>query len=527
MQQNNFTDSHLLKNKRRCGVLVPLFSMRCEKSWGIGDFDSLLETANYYKSLGVSIIQILPINEIAINETCPYTALSAFALDPIYISIGNIEDIENNPETSKLIETLKPEIENLRNLAKVDYRKVRDLKYKVLLNAFKNFVVKEYNNNTNRSEEFKVFCKNNHYWLESYSIFRALKEVNKWTSWTDWQENYKTFEPSQYTDFAKENVKLIFFFKYLQWIAYSQFLLAKKQINENGIYIFGDVPFALNLDSADVWDHRHTFDTSKEIGAPPDQFTKKGQRWGLPQYNWTKMQENNFVWWKNRIKNTSITYDIFRLDHVIGFFRTWVYNNGDETGNFDIQGEPKQNERGTNFLNMILENSHKSLAVAEDLGVIPDSVRIILKNLKIPGYKIMRWEHDHGFYREPRNYDPISLASLSTHDTDTLKTWWNTMPLKERKNIWEMISTEKTDGNVEFSNQTHKKILERLLGSNSNIAMLSVQDIFGMEERINTPGTVNENNWTFRFPYTIKNMPQDFQEKAETLKTIIKESRRF
>ncbi len=527
MQQNNFTDSHLLKNKRRCGVLMPLFSMRCGRSWGIGDFDSLLETANYYKSLGVSIVQILPINEIAINETCPYTALSAFALDPIYISVENVEDIKNNPETLKLIETLKSEIETLQNLEKVDYRKVRDLKYKVLLDAFKNFVVKEYNKNTNRSEEFKTFCKNNHYWLESYSIFRALKEVNKWTSWTEWQENYKTFEPSKYTDFAKENVKLIFFFKYLQWIAYSQFLAVKKEINENGIYIFGDVPFALNLDSADVWDHKNTFDTSKEIGAPPDQFTKKGQRWGLPQYNWHHMQNNNFAWWVNRTKNTSMIYDIFRLDHVIGFFRTWVYNNGDETGHFDIQSEPKQNERGTKFLNMILENSHKSLAVAEDLGVIPDSVRTILKNLKIPGYKIMRWEHDNGFYREPKNYDPISLASLSTHDTDTLKTWWNTMSLKERKNIWEMISAEKTDGNIPFSGEVHDKTLKRLLSSNSNIVILSVQDIFAMEDRINIPGVVDRNNWTFRFPYSCDNFPEYMSERVAILKSLITKNNRI
>lgn len=526
MQQNNFTDAHLLKNKRRCGILMPLFSMRSDKSWGIGDFDSLFETANYYKSLGVSIIQILPINEIAINETCPYTALSAFALDPIYISVQDVEDIKNDSESLHLIESLKPEIENLRKLDKVDYRKVRDIKYKVLLNGFKNFALKEYNENTPRSEEFLEFCKNNHYWLESYSIFRALKELNKWTSWTSWKEEYKTFEPSKYTEFAKENVKLIFFFKYLQWIAYSQFLSTKKNLNENGIYLFGDVPFALNLDSADVWEHRHTFDTSKEVGAPPDQFTKKGQRWGLPQYNWDRMRQNNFIWWKNRIKNMSMKCDIFRLDHVIGFFRTWVYDNGDDTGHFDIEGEHKQNERGTNFLNMILENSHKSLAVAEDLGVIPDSARTILKDLQIPGYKIMRWEHDHGFYREPRDYNPISLASLSTHDTDTLKTWWNTMSTKERKNIWEMISVEKTDGNVEFSDKTHKKILERLLKSGSNIAILSVQDIFGIEERINTPGTVNENNWTWRFAYTTKNMPEELHKKAETLKTLIQESDR-
>ncbi|MBT7283543.1 MAG: 4-alpha-glucanotransferase, partial [Elusimicrobiaceae bacterium] len=483
--------------------------------------------ANYYKSLGVSILQILPINEIAINETCPYTALSAFALDPIYISVGSVSEVQNNKKILEFIETLKPKIEALQKENKIDYTKVRNLKYRVLLKAFKNFILNEYDQKTPRSQEFSQFCKNNNYWLEGYAIFRALKELNNWSSWTKWAKEYQTFNTKKYTDFAKQRIKLIFFFKYLQWIAYSQFLDTKQKANESGVYIFGDIPFALNLDSADIWEHRHTFDISKEIGAPPDQFTKKGQRWGLPQYNWQYMEDNNFFWWRSRVKNISTIYDIFRLDHVIGFFRTWVYNNGKDDGHFDLKGEDKQNQRGAKFLSMVLENCDKSLAVAEDLGVIPDSVRTTLKNLQIPGYKIMRWEHDNGFYREPKNYHTISLASLSTHDTDTLKTWWETMPPKERKGIWEMISTEKTDGNIPFSKETHKKILARLLGSNSNITILSVQDIFGMEERINIPGTVNEHNWTFRFPYCSHNMSEDFVQKAEILKTLIKENNRI
>ena len=211
----------------------------------------------------------------------------------------------------------------------------------------------------------------------------------------------------------------------------------------------------------------------------------------------------------------------------MGFFRTYIFAPGDEVGSFDVQGEQNQIDRGYQFLRMVLDEAKGKLPVGEDLGVIPNYVRRMLVDLRIPGYKVLRWEReDNGYYREPRHYPQVSLATTSTHDTETVRGWWETMDPHERANIWEMISAQKTDGNIPFTLDTQRAILRRVLDSNSAITLFSWQDIIGTLDRVNTPGTVGEENWTYRSDCTPKQAAETYAVQLAMYRNLLKETGR-
>ena len=317
------------------------------------------------------------------------------------------------------------------------------------------------------------------------------------------------------------------FYVYIQWLLDAQMHEARKVAKENNISLCGDIPFGVNFESADVWGNQKRYLLDAEIGAPQDQFSQGGQKWGLPAYNWQDIAENNFNFWRNKIARACEIYDIFRLDHMVGFFRTWIFEKGQDKGHFDIENEEDQKKRGFDFLQAVFETAKNKLPIAEDLGVIPDYMRQMMQELSMPGYKVLRWEKDNEVFREPRNYPKASVATTGTHDTETLKEWWQDMPSWQRANFWEMVSAQKTDGNIEWSKEIHKGILKRTLGSGSCLVILPFQDILGQEGRINTPGTVNEENWTYRTPFEPEQITPEYQERFDMLKELITETERL
>ena len=212
---------------------------------------------------------------------------------------------------------------------------------------------------------------------------------------------------------------------------------------------------------------------------------------------------------------------------MVGFFRTFIFAPGAEEGAFDVEGEQNQIDRGYAFLKMVQEEAHGKLAVGEDLGVIPNYVRRMLIDLKIPGYKVLRWEReDNGYYREPRNYPVVSLATTSTHDTETVRGWWETENPTERAHIWEMISAQKTDTGAPWNMDTQRAILRRVLDSASAITMFSWQDIIGTLDRVNTPGTVGNENWTYRSDCTPLQAAQKYAPQLAMYRELLQETKR-
>ncbi len=502
---------------RVAGVSLPLSSMKGKDDWGCGDMASLKEWLAYFANYDIKILQILPIWETAPREHCPYSALSAYAIDPIYISIDNVPEVQQSKNAQEIIADLKPEIENWHNSTNVQFDAIKPAKYRVLWAAYEYFEKEEKHPDNPRWKAFLKFQKQHFSWLLSYAIFRTAKDLYNWSSWTTWTEELKNKQVPALKNFLVKNERQIMFFCYIQWIAQEQLEEARAFAKEKGISLFGDIPFGVNFDSADVWANQSKFLLDTEVGAPKDALAQGGQKWGLPAYNWPLIAEQNFNFWRARIERACEIYDIFRLDHLVGFFRTWVFKPGDEIGAYDLADEQAQKERGAKFIEAVAETAKDNLPVGEDLGVIPDYMREYMKEINMPGYRVIRWEKDNEVFREPRNYPAASLATTSTHDTTTLKQWWEEMPVWQRANFWEMISAQKTDGNLPYTQEVNIEILKRVLGSGSVFAIFPLQDIIGTADQINVPGTVNNSNWTYRLPYTT----QEFEEKYNGIMTIL------
>jgi len=512
---------------RTSGILLPVAAMRTENDWGVGDFNSLTQWVSFFAGQGTKIIQILPLQETAPGENCPYSALSAFANDPVYITVEQVRDVQVSMEAGEFIQSLAPQLAAWRQAKKAPFAEVKQAKIKALWMGYKHFLAEEQSVYSARYQSFEAYCAAQSSWLKGYSRFRALKEFFKWQTWTQWPEPLKNADEEALRAFEAEHLEFVRFFAYMQWLADGQLRAAKAAAQAKGIFIFGDIPFGTNLDSAEVWAERENYRLGWEIGAPADQFSEGGQRWGLPAYDWAYQHANGLGLWRRKIRRATELYDIFRLDHLVGFYRTYIFGPNDTVGAFDVQGEQNQIDRGYAFLHMVQEEAHGKLAVGEDLGVIPNYVRRMLVDLRIPGYKVLRWEReDNGYYREPRNYPVVSLATTSTHDTETVRGWWETMPQEERKNIWEMISAQKTDGNVPWNLDTQRAILRRVLDSSSALTLFAWQDITGTLERINTPGTVGSENWTYRSPVTPQQACEVYAEQLAVYRELLKETAR-
>ena len=516
-----------LLSSRTSGILLPLSAMKTTGDWGVGDFGSLRAWTEFLANLGVKFLQILPLQETAPGQNCPYSALTSFAVDPVYVQIDEVEDVERSSRAQEYIGSLTADIMNWHTAPHAPFAEVKKAKLKVLWLGYQAFLIHEVSVRSARACAFEAYCAAQEPWLRGYALFRALKDFYKWQSWKDWPAGLQNFRSPEVQQFEAQYKEFVDFFKYVQWIADQQLRRAKAFAQEKGMYIFGDIPFATNLDSADVWANQENFRIDCEIGAPADQFSKDGQRWGLPAYNWPYMLEHNLTLWRQKIRRVTELYDIFRLDHLVGFFRTYVFAPGDDKGAFDAPQEQEQIDRGYTFLQMVLNEAQGKLPVGEDLGVIPNYVRRMLVDLKIPGYKVLRWEReDNGWYREPKNYPVVSLATTSTHDTETLRGWWKTMDPNERRNIWEMISAQKTDGNVPFNLDTQRLMLKRVLESASALTLFAWQDIIGTLDRVNTPGTVGDQNWTYRSEVTPQEAGITYEAQLNMFKDLLAQTGR-
>lgn len=404
---------------KRAGVLAPLFSVYSKKSIGIGDFADLKLLIDLCDKMGASILQLLPMNEVG-GTFCPYDAISSFALEPAYISLTDIKTSRKDP--------IKSRISGIRKRfqagkAYVDYR-IKEEKMGLLWDIH----VEEGAD----SKEFKKFLGENRYWVDDFALFKVLKGYHGGRPWYEWEGPYKNREKGALNYFQKEHHQNILFQKWIQWIAFNQFKAAKAYAKRKKILIKGDLPILISKDSADVWAHPQFFKLGFAAGAPPDMYCAKGQRWGMPTYEWEKIASDDYRYLKEKLRFAENFYDILRVDHVVGLFRIWSIphdeppENEGLNGAFDPADENIWKEHGRKILSAMIENT-KMLLSGEDLGMIPNVCPDTLKEFGIPGNDVQRWVKDwkakHDFL-EPKDYRFISVAMLSTHDTTNWAAWW-------------------------------------------------------------------------------------------------------
>ena len=494
---------------RRAGVLIPLFSIPSSRSWGIGEIGDIAAIVRWLEAAGIKILQLLPINEIPPGETSPYSALSAMAIDPQFITLDDVEDFAEVGGERALEPALRARLDAARVAPRIQYAEVRRLKDIALRRCFARFRSVDLAGGTRRAAAFRAYVAEQGWWLDEYALFRALHACHAEHAWSEWPEPLRAHESSALVAARADLGDEIVFRQYLQWLAGEQWRAARKATGE--VALFGDLPFMVSGDSADVWARQDEFRTDASVGVPPDAFSETGQDWGLPVYRWDVFAERDFDWLRDRANRNADLFDGYRVDHLVGFYRTFYRPHDGSPPQFTPASEDDQRALGERVLSVFREPG--SEIIAEDLGVVPDFVRSSLARLGIAGYKVFRWErqwHAEGQpFKDPRAYPPVSVATSGTHDTEPMAIWWEDAPRDEREAVLAIPSLRAlltpedlaaTDA-PGLPHAIHEALLETLFASGSNTLIVPIGDIFGWRDRINQPATVSESNWTWRLPW--------------------------
>ena len=500
---------------RRAGALIPLFSIPSSRSWGIGEIGDVATMIRWLDAAGLQILQLLPINEMPPGETSPYSALSAMAIDPQFITLDQVEDFAEIGGEASLEPALQRRLDAVRVAPRIQYAEVRALKNIALRRCFDRFRSVDLAGGTRRAAAFRAYVSEEGWWLNEYALFRALHARHEERAWWDWPEPLRCRWTDALDHARTELADEILYRSYLQWLAGDQWGSARDHTGD--VALFGDLPFMVSGDSADVWARQDEFRMDASVGVPPDAFSETGQDWGLPVYRWDVLAERDFDWLRDRAHRNADLFDGYRVDHLVGFYRTHYRPHDGGSARFIPEDQNAQEALGERVLAVFREPG--SEIIAEDLGVVPDFVRASLARLSVAGYKVFRWErewHIEGHpFRDPVNYPAVSVATSGTHDTEPMVIWWEEAPRAEREAVLAIPSvrsllTAEDIASIEeprLPHAIHEALLETLFASGSNTLILPIGDIFGWRDRINQPATVGDSNWTWRLPWPSDRMP--------------------
>ena len=510
---------------RRSGLLLPLFSCPSTASWGIGEISDVAPVTAWLAAAGQRVWQLLPLNEMAPGEQSPYSAVSALAIDPIYIHLPAVADFQALGGEPALSGEHRDLLAAARRAPRVKYQSVRRLKHAVFRDAFERFIDAEWRRDTDRARSLAAFLAAETWWIDDYALFRAIHAREQERPWTAWPEALQRRDPAAMADARRDLAHEVLFQQYLQWIASEQWQRARA--DAHGVALFGDLPFMVDGDSADVWARQREFRLDVSVGAPPDAFSATGQNWGVPLYRWDVMAADGFAWLRDRARRGAALFDGFRVDHLVGFYRTFGWPSDGQSPFFTPGDEPSQLALGERLLDLF--RGAGAEIVAEDLGIIPDFVRASLTRLGVSGFRVFRWERywhaDGQPFTDPSAYPPASVAASGTHDTETLAQWWDGASPAERRAVGDTPVIRRLSGGADLAAADYEAgvgdmLLEALFSSGSNLLVIPFQDVFGWRDRINVPGTITDTNWTFRLPWpsdTLDGLPP-VMERSSTLR---------
>jgi 4-alpha-glucanotransferase len=262
--------------RRRTGLLIPLFSCTSSASWGIGDIADVESATAWLASAGLRVLQLLPLNEMAPGQQSPYSAISAMAVDPIFIHLPWIPEFEALGGERALSPADRETLAEVRAAPRIAYQQIRQLKLASLRASFGRFLDVEWRCDTERGRALRAYASEQAWWIEDYSLFRALHARERERPWTEWSNELQRREPAAIDRARRELADEVLFRQYLQWIAGTQWIDARARAHTNGVHLFGDLPFMVDGDSADVWARQHQFRLDVSVGAPPDAFSAAG-----------------------------------------------------------------------------------------------------------------------------------------------------------------------------------------------------------------------------------------------------------
>lgn len=471
---------------RTAGILLPITSL--PSKYGIGCFSqAAYDFVDKLSQSEQSYWQILPIGSTGYGDS-PYQSFSTFAGNPYMISL------EELIETGLLKEE---ECENVcfgNSESFIDYKLMYENRYSLLKKSFER-------SNINKNNEFQEFVEKNSWWLDDYALFMAVKDKFDGKPWTEWEEGIRLRKPNSLDFYNSELHNNIEFQKYMQFVFYTQWNKLKKYANSKNIRIIGDIPIYVAMDSADVWSNPRLFQLDKNnspiavAGCPPDGFSKDGQLWGNPLYNWDVHKKTEYEWWLNRLRYCFNIFDVVRIDHFRGFDEYYSIPYGDKNA---INGHWEKGP-GMDLFNKVKEKLGKRNVIAEDLGYMTNSVRQLVANTGFPNMKVLEFafdERDTGCRNDylPHNYSSNCVAYTGTHDNQTITSWFYTITKDEQKIARDYLCDYHTP-----KEQLNLSFISLIMRSAAGICIIPLQDYLGLtdEARINTPSTIG-NNWRWR-----------------------------
>ena len=487
---------------RLSGILMSISSLPSD--YGIGDFGKeAYDFVDISCAMGFKIWQLLPLNPLGYGNS-PYQPYSSFAGEELYIS----------PYLLYQGGLLKKLPEKIKQSNHIDYTRVRRYKDDILRKAYNNFKEKK----LYKEQSYLEFL--NFDFVYDYAVFMTFKKVNDMQCWNNWNLEMRNWIKDKKADLSKYEDDINYEI-FIQYIFYTQWMKLKKYANDKGLKIMGDIPIYVGLDSLDVWQNQKSFMLNKNgnpkfiAGVPPDFFSKKGQRWGNPIYDWDYIQKNNFDFWIKRLDYNSKLYDIIRIDHFRGFDTYWKINARNKTA---MKGQWVE-APGHQLFSLIQKKFPHLEIVAEDLGDLRKEVEELRDDFNLKGMKILQFvfepNENNNNFKDRKNM----IIYTGTHDNQTIEGFYKSKDKVEQREIVDYFKKNHYD-----SKNISDCFVEMCLESIADYAILPVQDIIGLDDnyRMNTPGTLGDHNWTFKLT--------DFKalkDKTDYIHTLLEKTKRL
>ena len=466
---------------RSAGILLSISSL--PSPHGIGTLgQAAYDFVDFLSDAGQKYWQMLPVGPISYGDS-PYQSFSTFAGSPYSIDLDLL--VKDGLLTAE--EVAAPDWGG--DPRRVDYGAIYRGRFDLLEKAFDRGWPRD-------EKAVKAFAEENASWLSDYALFMACKRRFDMAAWTAWPEDIRLRRPEAVARWTKELDRDVRFFTYLQFLFARQWDALKAYAHEKKVYIIGDVPIYVAMDSADVWANPKNFLLDEKnvptsvAGVPPDAFTADGQLWGNPLYDWKRMAADGFSWWEARMRGMFSRFDVVRLDHFRGLESYWSVPYGDPTA---ATGRWEAGP-GSAFIRMLHRKFPHNPIIAEDLGYITPEVQALLTQSGYPGMKVLQFAFDH---REPSNYlphryDANCVCYTDTHDNTTLLGWMKEADPDDQLFARQYLGIGKQD-DLDWA------ILRGGMGSVARLFVAQMQDYLGLDEtaRMNTPGNPS-GNWQWR-----------------------------
>jgi 4-alpha-glucanotransferase len=535
----------IIGGRRLWGVTVQLYTLRSQDNWGIGDFGDLRRLIRWLGACGAGFIGLNPLHALAPADpvrSSPYSASSRHFLNVLYIAVPSVPEFAGCAAArERLAEpAVAQRLNELRARSHVDYRAVADFKFDMLALLYRDFCDRHLAADTARAQSFRAFVAAGGELLRMHARFDAIDRycratLNCPSGWLSWPEEFRDVNGEAAQRFALQHPREVEFYAYLQWLAHEQLVSAQALTRELGmpIGLYGDYAVGANAAGSETWRDQTSYRIGAEIGAPPDPIALKGQGWGIPPQDPTAMLAERLQGFVQLIRDNMRYYGALRLDHVMALFRLWWVAGGASPSEGAYVHYPL-----TQLMSVLALESSRSacMVIGEDLGVVPDELRHAMPEFGLYHYKVLLFEKRDGRFRRPEEYVRRAIATVTTHDMPTLRSFWEGRDIELRRRLNLFPSVELEHDVIREREHDREALLSALADqglkpaepstpaepwsaalahalhlylarSATALVALQLEDLLGMVDPVNVPGTDREYpNWQRKLSADIEEM---------------------